>query len=208
MARLYITIDRKVVNMDRSKKYIIILSTLLIIAILLIIYLLVINTPMIEDSGEEIERKWLINVNDIPYNLEEGIEQKIVQTYINFSPEIRVRNINNGEKYILTVKSNMSVDGLTRDEKEYYISKEEYDNLLKKQEGNTITKTRYQIYDKGNIVEIDIFKNELQGLAYMEIEFETEEKARAFKTPSWVIKDVTDDIRYKNGYLARYGIPE
>ena len=194
--------------MDRSKKYIIILSTLLIIAILLIIYLLVINTPMIEDSGEEIERKWLINVNDIPYNLEEGIEQKIVQTYINFSPEIRVRNINNGEKYILTVKSNMSVDGLTRDEKEYYISKEEYDNLLKKQEGNTITKTRYQIYDKGNIVEIDIFKNELQGLAYMEIEFETEEKARAFKTPSWVIKDVTDDIRYKNGYLARYGIPE
>lgn len=194
--------------MDRSNKYIIILSTLLIIAILLIIYLLVINTPMIEDSGEEIERKWLINVNDIPYNLEEGIEQKIVQTYINFSPEIRVRNINNGEKYILTVKSNMSVDGLTRDEKEYYISKEEYDNLLKKQEGNTITKTRYQIYDKGNIVEIDIFKNELQGLAYMEIEFETEEKARAFETPSWVIKDVTDDIRYKNGYLARYGIPE
>ena len=194
--------------MDRSNKYIIILSTLLIIAILLIIYLLVINTPMIEDSGEEIERKWLINVNDIPYNLEEGIEQKIVQTYINFSPEIRVRNINNGEKYILTVKSNMSVDGLNRDEKEYYISKEEYDNLLKKQEGNTITKTRYQIYDKGNIVEIDIFKNELQGLAYMEIEFETEEKARAFETPSWVIKDVTDDIRYKNGYLARYGIPE
>ena len=194
--------------MDGSNKYIIILSTLLIIAILLIIYLLVINTPMIEDSGEEIERKWLINVNDIPYNLEEGIEQKIVQTYINFSPEIRVRNINNGEKYILTVKSNMSVDGLTRDEKEYYISKEEYDNLLKKQEGNTITKTRYQIYDKGNIVEIDIFKNELQGLAYMEIEFETEEKARAFETPSWVIKDVTDDIRYKNGYLARYGIPE
>lgn len=194
--------------MDRSKKYIIILSTLLIISILFIIYLLVINTPMIEDSGEEIERKWLINVNDIPYNLEEGVEQKIVQTYLNFSPEIRVRNINNGEKYILTIKSNMSVDGLTRDEKEYYISKEEYDNLLKKQEGKTITKTRYQIYDKGNIVEIDIFENQLQGLSYMEVEFETEEKARAFETPSWVIKDVTDDIRYKNGYLARYGIPE
>ena len=121
MARLYITIDRKVANMDGSNKYIIILSTLLIIAILLIIYLLVINTPMIEDSGEEIERKWLINVNDIPYNLEEGIEQKIVQTYINFSPEIRVRNINNGEKYILTVKSNMSVDGLTRDKKKNMI---------------------------------------------------------------------------------------
>ena len=29
-----------------------------------------------------------------------------------------------------------------------------------------------------------------------------------FESPSWVIEDVTDDIRYKNGYLARYGIPE
>lgn len=194
--------------MDRSKKYITILSILLIISVLIIIYLIVINTPMIEDSGEEIERKWLISANDIPYNLQDGVEQKIIQTYLNFSPEIRVRNINNGEKYILTIKSNMSVDGLTRDEKEYYISKNEYDNLLKKQEGNTITKTRYQIYDKGYIMEIDIFENQLQGLAYMEVEFETEEKARAFETPSWVIKDVTDDIRYKNGYLARYGIPE
>jgi len=194
--------------MDKSKKYITILAILLMISILIIIYLLVVNAPMIEDTGEEIERKWLINASDIPYNLEDGVEQKIVQTYLNFSPEIRVRNINNGEKYILTIKSNMSVDGLTRDEKEYYISEEEYNSLLKKQEGNTIVKTRYQIYDKGNIMEIDIFENQLKGLAYMEVEFETEEKARAFETPKWVIKDVTDDIRYKNGYLARYGIPE
>ena len=194
--------------MDKSKKYITILAILLMISILIIIYLLVENAPMIEDTGEEIERKWLINASDIPYNLEDGVEQKIVQTYLNFSPEIRVRNINNGEKYILTIKSNMSVDGLTRDEKEYYISEDEYNNLLKKQEGNTIVKTRYQIFDNGNIMEIDIFEKQLEGLAYMEVEFETEEKARAFETPKWVIKDVTDDIRYKNGYLARYGIPE
>ena len=42
----------------------------------------------------------------------------------------------------------------------------------------------------------------------MEIEFENKELADKFKTPDWVIKDVTADIRYKNGYLARYGIPE
>lgn len=195
-------------RMDKSKKYIIILSILLLIAVLLIIYLLIVNIPMIEDTGEEIERKWLINARDIPYNLKDGVEQKIVQTYLNFSPEIRVRNINNGEKYILTIKSNMSVDGLIRDEKEYYISEEEYNHLLTKQEGDTIVKTRYQIYDEGNIVEIDIFENQLEGLAYMEVEFETEEKAKTFEDPTWVIKDVTDDIRYKNGYLARYGIPQ
>ena len=193
--------------MDKSKKIITILAILLVISILIIIYLLVVNAPMIEDTGEEIERKWLINASDIPYNLEDGVEQKIVQTYLNFSPEIRVRNINNGEKYILTIKSDMSVDGLARDEKEYYISEDEYNNLLKKQEGNTIVKTRYQIFDNGNIMEIDIFEKQLEGLTYMEVEFETEEEARDFETPKWVIKDVTDDIRYKNGYLARFGIP-
>ena len=38
--------------------------------------------------------------------------------------------------------------------------------------------------------------------------FENEEEANAFKIPSWVIKDVTSDLNYKNGYLARYGIPD
>ena len=41
----------------------------------------------------------------------------------------------------------------------------------------------------------------------MEVEFETEEKAMKFEPLSWG-KDVTDDIRYKNEYLARYGILE
>jgi len=194
--------------MEKQKTIIFILAVLLVISIVVIIYLILINLPMIEDTGEEIERKWLIKEKDIPYDLKNAVKQEIEQTYLCFSPEIRVRNINNGEKYILTIKSNMSVDGLIRDEKEYYISEEEYNNLLTKKEGFTIEKTRYQIYDGDNIVEIDIFKNRLQGLAYMEIEFETEEKAKEFKTPDWVIKDVTSDKRYKNGYLARYGVPK
>ncbi|MBQ7667846.1 MAG: adenylate cyclase [Clostridia bacterium] len=191
-----------------QKKIITILSSLLCICIVVIAYLLIINMPMMEDTGAEIERKWLINIDDVPYDLSKAASLKIVQTYLNFSPEIRVRNINDGERYILTVKSDMSVDGLTRDEKEYYINEEEYNHLLTKQEGNAIIKTRYQIFEKGIIIEIDKFENELEGLAYMEIEFDDEEKARAFETPDWVIKDVTSDIRYKNGHLARFGIPE
>ena len=34
----------------------------------------------------------------------------------------------------------------------------------------------------------------------MEVEFETEEKTMKFETLLWVIKDLIDDIRYKNGY--------
>lgn len=155
----------------------------------------------------EIEKKWLINKEQIPYNLSNSEVIKIEQTYICFSPEIRVRKINDGEEYTFAVKTNMTSDGMVRDEMENSITQEEYNNLIKKQEGKTIYKTRYQFLDGDYLLAIDIFSGELDGLAYLEIEFENQEEANNFQTPNWVIKDVTSDINYKNGHLARYGIP-
>lgn len=78
----------------------------------------------------------------------------------------------------------------------------------KEQEGNTINKTRYQLNYNGFVFAIDVFKGDLKGLAYLEIEFPSREIGEAYPTPNWAIKEVTDDIRYKNGHLARYGIPD
>lgn len=158
-------------------------------------------------DDKEIEKKWIIDKNKIPFNLGNAEVFEIEQTYICFSPEIRVRKINNGRAYSFAVKTNMSSDGLIRNEMEEYITEEQYNNLINKKEGNTIHKTRYQLLYNNNIYVIDIFKGQLEGLAYLEIEFASEEEANKFITPEWVIKDVTNDIRYKNGYLARYGIP-
>ena len=121
---------------------------------------------------------------------------------------MRVRDYNNGESFEFTMKNNMTIDGMIRDEINIDITKEQYDNLVIKQEGNTIDKTRYQLYDDGQIIALDIFHGDLDGLAYMEIEFKTEEESNNYREPDWVIKDVTSDINYKNGHLARYGIPE
>ena len=161
-------------------------------------------------DDKEIERKWLIKKEDIPYDLNDSNVQKfeIKQTYICFDPEMRVRDYNNGESFEFTMKNNMTVDGMIRDEINIDITKEQYDNLVIKQEGNTINKTRYQLYDDGQIIALDIFQGDLDGLAYMEIEFKTEDESNNYKEPNWVIKDVTSDINYKNGHLARYGIPE
>lgn len=161
-------------------------------------------------DDKEIERKWLIKKEDIPYDLNDPNVQKfeIKQTYICFDPEMRVRDYNNGESFEFTMKNNMTIDGMIRDEINIDITKEQYDNLVIKQEGNTINKTRYQLYDNGQIIALDIFHGDLDGLANMEIEFKTEEESRNYKEPEWVIKDVTSEINYKNGYLARYGIPE
>ena len=157
----------------------------------------------------EIERKWLIDKEKIPYNLNDSNVEvyDIKQTYLCFDPEMRVRDYNNGAEYEFTIKTNMTSDGMVRDEVNFAINKEQYDNLVKKQEGVTIHKTRYQFYDKGQIIAIDIFHGDLDGLAYMEIEFKTKEESDKYKDPDWVIKDVTSDVNYKNGHLARYGIP-
>lgn len=159
---------------------------------------------------KEVEKKWLIDKKSIPYDLtkEDVRIYEIKQTYLCFDPEMRVRDYNNGASYEYTIKTNMTEDGLVRDEVNLTINKEQYDNLIKKKEGSTIEKTRYQFFADNQVIAIDIFHGKLDGLAYMEIEFANEEEAKNYQTPSWVIKDVTDDINYKNGHLARYGIPE
>lgn len=159
---------------------------------------------------KEIERKWVIDKDKIPYDLdkEDVRVYEIEQTYICFDPEMRVRRYNGGEFYEYTVKTNMTSDGMVRDEVNIDINETQYNNLVIKKEGNTINKTRYQFYSEGQLIAIDIFHGDLDGLAYMEIEFPTMEESVEYETPDWVIREVTDDINYKNGHLARYGIPE
>ena len=188
--------EKRIRYEEKNKKAIIAIIILLLIAIPLYFlsnkllyslnYTLRINNILSDDK--EIERKWLIDKEKIPYDLNgSGVEKyEIEQTYLCFDPEMRVRRYNNGESYEYTIKTNMTKDG----------------------EGNTIHKTRYQLYDGGQIVAIDIFHEDLEGLAYMEIEFKTKEESDNYNTPDWVIKDVTDNVNYKNGHLARFGIPE
>ena len=49
--------------------------------------------------------------------------------------------------------------------------------------------------------EVDEFHGENEGLVMAEIELESPDEP--FESPSWLGKEVTDDERYYNGYLAR-----
>lgn len=164
--------------------------------------------PEGSNQGDEIERKWLVERDKIPYNLEKKADKfEITQTYLNYSPEIRVRNVSD-KRYVMAIKTGLTdTQGLTRDERQYNITKEEYEHLLTKQEGDTIHKTRYQIKVDNYTYSFDYFHEQLDGLTYMEIEFPTEEEANNFQAPDWVGKDVTNDKNYKNQSLAKNGIP-
>ena len=78
-----------------------------------------------ENQGDEIERKWLVKRENIPYNLEKKADIfEITQTYLNYSPEIRVRNISD-QRYMMAIKTGLTEEqGLTRDERQYDLTKE------------------------------------------------------------------------------------
>ena len=189
------------------KNMIIVIELIIIIILITLISVYFFQNSTVQ-KNMEIEKKWLIKVEDIPYDLSKANKYEIVQTYLKFSPEMRVRNINDGEFYVLTIKRDTKSLGLVREEYEFLLNEDEYNNLLTKQEGNTIYKARYELENEdGFMMAIDIFSGDLEGLAYLEIEFEDKETAENYGTPDWVIKDITTDLSYKNGHLSRYGIP-
>lgn len=160
----------------------------------------------------EIERKWLADQNSIPYDLDALDAYEIEQAYVSFRPTVRVRSLRDrrGEmRYVLTVKSGSKAgDGLVREEFELPIDRAGYETLLRKAEGGVIRKTRYLFRRAdGLLEEIDVFRDALEGLCYLEIEFPTADAARAFASPAWTQRDVTSDKRFRNSALAQYGMP-
>ena len=102
----------------------------------------------------EIERKFLID--KIPESIDlSGLKcRRIEQGYLCTEPVVRVRRDN--DDCYLTYKSK----GLmVREEYNLPLTRAAYDKLIKKADGNIITKIRYEIPEKDNLtIELDIFE--------------------------------------------------
>lgn len=146
----------------------------------------------------EIERKYLID--RIPDGLKETGRLTIEQGYLSTDPVVRIRRQN--DEYFLTYKSK----GLmVREEYNLPLTKEAYEHLSAKTDGNLITKTRCLFpLDDAHTIELDIFHGRLEGLKLAEVEFATEEEAKNFQPPEWFGKDVTFSGEYHNSRLSLY----
>ncbi|MBO5239397.1 MAG: CYTH domain-containing protein [Lachnospiraceae bacterium] len=143
----------------------------------------------------EIERKFLIK--QIPVNLNEYPYEEIEQGYLNTTPVLRIRRKN--DSYIFTYKS---AGLMSREEIELPLSKEAYEHLIPKCDGNLITKTRYRIPEEhGYTIELDIFHGCLDGLVLAEVEFPSEEAALAFPVPDWFTCEVTYESTFHNSRM-------
>ena len=158
----------------------------------------------------ETERKYLLDVNNLPYeSMKIATIYNFTQTYINYSPEIRVR-ARTGDKndYYMTIKVPLDDTGLSRREIEFFISADEYAELIKKQVGTVILKTRYQFWEENYYISVDVYSGDLSGLAVAEIQFDSVEEANSYTPPKWFGEDITSDSRYKNANLSKNGMPE
>lgn len=165
----------------------------------------------------EIEKKFTIK--NIPFSLASYEYRLIEQAYLNTAPVIRIRK--EDENYYLTYKG---AGLLAREEYNLPLNKEAYYHLLKKADGNVISKKRYLIPIESSIklhtdeshsakelaprqerllIELDIFDPPFAPLIIAEVEFPDLESAEAFHPPEWFLEDVTMDRRYHNSNLSR-----
>lgn len=179
----------------------------------------------------EIERKYLFK--NLPESLGNYRYIEIEQGYISTVPVVRIRKkishpglteteATVKEGYVLTIKSSGM---LTRQEYEMSITRDEYENLKKKVDGNIISKTRYVIPineisgmyascdslsttpdTESLVLELDIFHGAFSGLVMGEVEFPDEKTADSFESAgifsSELVKEVTFDKRFHNSNMS------
>lgn len=147
----------------------------------------------------EIERKFLIET--APEGYDSYPFHVIEQAYLCTEPVVRIRK--EDSSYYLTYKSKGL---LSREEYNLPLTEESYGHLLKKADGNILTKKRYLIPVEGRpdlTIEFDVFEGAYAGLMLAEVEFPSEEDANAFVPPAWFTKDVTFSGEYQNSRLSQ-----
>ena len=157
--------------------------------------------------GLEIERKFLLkNSQILDFLKDAGVVFKhleISQFYTKITQNEEIRFRSEEGKFIKTIKVGKD---LIREENEEFCEKAEFKKALKNRIGRVITKDRYIFRLNNNPCNIDIFKDDLNGLCTFEIEFSDENEAVYFKLPPFLEQfcqaDVTCDKRYKNKFLA------
>ena len=161
-------------------------------------------------KNQEIERKFLVNIEDVPYDLESMDYGDIIQGYITsidhtFSFRVRqtlTMNDENGkigEKYTQTIKSK---DNKVRDEYEIVLEKEQFSTLWKLCLKDSVHKIRYELPYDEHTIELDVYKNEVEGLFTVEVEFDNLKECDMFEPPKWFGEEVTELSEYKNVNIA------
>lgn len=113
---------------------------------------------------------------------------------------LRIRK--SGESYEITKKQPVSEnDSSHQIENTIPLTKDEFDELATLT-GKRLRKIRYYYCENEVNYEIDVFRDALEGLVVVDVEFDSNDSKALFETPSWILTDVTQDKFIAGGMLC------
>lgn len=149
----------------------------------------------------ELERTFLLK--NIPAGLEKCKSTEILDIYIPRlveHPILRIRKRDNG--FEMTKKFPLKgSDSSEQGEYTIHLSKEEFEELAQL-EGKRLRKIRHYYPWNNRTAEIDIYLDDLAGLAVVDFEFNSREEKDKFEMPEFCLFDVTQEKLFAGGILA------
>lgn len=84
-----------------------------------------------------------------------------------------------------------------------YLSRDEYE-VFAVLPASELRKSRHSLEDDGRSFGVDVFGGRLAGLILAEVGYEeSDEMNEQWPLPSWVLREVSNDVRFTGGALAR-----
>lgn len=149
----------------------------------------------------EIEKTYLAKY--IPEELLKFESKELLDLYVpatSHHPILRIRK--KGDKFEITKKSPVQEgDASHQNENTIPLTKEEFE-AFSKLDAKRISKTRYFAKFDGRDVEIDVFKDDLEGLVVVDFEFNSIQEKDSFLMPDFCLADVTQDEFIAGGMLC------
>ena len=150
---------------------------------------------------EELEKTYLLKF--VPVGLENAETKEVLDIYLPSTSDHAVLRIRkSGTKYEITKKVPVVQGDASRHlETTIPLTEEEYGELSTLS-GKRVRKIRYFFEKDGSNFEIDVFKDGLDGLVLVDIEFATIAEKDAFAIPDFCLVDVTQEKFIAGGMLC------
>ncbi|MFW5973018.1 MAG: CYTH domain-containing protein [Bacteroidota bacterium] len=156
-------------------------------------------------NHQEIERKFIVRHLPAGCSACPSVEMRQGYVVIDDARALSVRIRQEDSAYRLTIKQGR---GRIRTEVETPIQEGQFQVLWPLTGACNLEKTRFYVEEKGKRLEVDVYGGLLSPLKMLEVEFDSIEEASEFMPPEWASEEVTEDPRFLNQNLARYGIPD
>jgi CYTH domain-containing protein len=145
------------------------------------------------------ERRFLVDPKTLPA-LDLGHARRIEDLYID-GGRLRLRaitDLSNGERTFKLAKKYAPDNPLIGPMTNLYLTAEEH-AVLDALPGQRLSKLRHKV---GGFI-IDVFEGALEGLVTAECEATNRMAAMKVEIPAWCVREVTDEMAYTGGELAR-----